>query len=147
VHAGVRRCWCAGWCCACRGDVVLVCWMGAIVHAGARWCWCAEWAMLVVPVAGNKRLRLLSHVGVPFWPCLPCCLHVPGPHLTWHRPTSLARLLALKGQHPDAKLVVGNSEVCASVCRCVPVCAGVCQCVPVCAKPGLGDHPRATRKV
>lgn len=27
------------------------------------------------------------------------------------RPTSLAALLALKQQHPDAKLVVGNTEV------------------------------------
>jgi xanthine dehydrogenase/oxidase len=28
-----------------------------------------------------------------------------------YRPTSLAALLALKQQHPDAKLVVGNTEV------------------------------------
>jgi xanthine dehydrogenase/oxidase len=31
--------------------------------------------------------------------------------LTWHRPTSLSRLLELKAQHPTAKLVVGNTEV------------------------------------
>eukprot|EP00850_Spirogloea_muscicola_P006424 SM000030S11433 [mRNA] locus=s30:612063:618646:- [translate_table: standard] len=29
----------------------------------------------------------------------------------WHRPVSLAELLALKARHPKAKLVVGNSEV------------------------------------
>ena len=29
----------------------------------------------------------------------------------WFRPTSLAALLELKGKHPAAKLVVGNSEV------------------------------------
>eukprot|EP00967_Tisochrysis_lutea_P097371 scaffold142983_cov22-Tisochrysis_lutea.AAC.3 len=34
-----------------------------------------------------------------------------GPRLTWYRPTSLARLLQLKAEHPNAKLVVGNTEV------------------------------------
>lgn len=29
----------------------------------------------------------------------------------WHRPTSLAELIQLKGQHPDAKIVVGNTEI------------------------------------
>jgi xanthine dehydrogenase/oxidase len=38
-------------------------------------------------------------------------LHLPGKHATWHRPTSLASLLALKAEHPEAKLVVGNTEV------------------------------------
>lgn len=32
-------------------------------------------------------------------------------HCCHFRPTSLAALLALKRQHPDAKLVVGNTEV------------------------------------
>jgi len=38
-------------------------------------------------------------------------LCMPGPRLTWYRPTSLARLLQLKAEHPNAKLVVGNTEV------------------------------------
>uniref|UniRef100_A0A1I8GP54 FAD-binding PCMH-type domain-containing protein n=1 Tax=Macrostomum lignano TaxID=282301 RepID=A0A1I8GP54_9PLAT len=31
--------------------------------------------------------------------------------VTWHRPVSLERLLQLKSEHPEAKLVVGNSEI------------------------------------
>ncbi|KAF5838823.1 molybdopterin binding aldehyde oxidase/xanthine dehydrogenase [Dunaliella salina] len=42
---------------------------------------------------------------------VPTELCMPGPRLTWHRPTSLARLLQLKAEHPYAKLVVGNTEV------------------------------------
>ncbi|GFR49634.1 hypothetical protein Agub_g11707 [Astrephomene gubernaculifera] len=38
-------------------------------------------------------------------------LTMPGPVLTWHRPSSLDRLLALKAAHPAARLVVGNTEV------------------------------------
>ena len=30
---------------------------------------------------------------------------------TWYRPTELKHLLELKQQHPDARLVVGNTEV------------------------------------
>ena len=30
---------------------------------------------------------------------------------TWYRPTTLDELLELKQQHPDARLVVGNTEV------------------------------------
>ncbi len=33
------------------------------------------------------------------------------PSLRPHRPTSKASLLALKAEHPEAKLVVGNTEV------------------------------------
>lgn len=50
-------------------------------------------------------------------PCNLCTAHVaygvflPGPKLTWHRPTSLDELLELKAAHPAAKLVVGNTEV------------------------------------
>ena len=29
--------------------------------------------------------------------------------VTWYRPTSLADLLSLKAQHPDGRLVVGNT--------------------------------------
>jgi len=31
--------------------------------------------------------------------------------LTWYRPTTLDQLLRLKCQHPDAKIVTGNTEV------------------------------------
>lgn len=29
----------------------------------------------------------------------------------WHRPTALSELVALKGRHPEAKIVVGNTEI------------------------------------
>ncbi|EFJ45339.1 hypothetical protein VOLCADRAFT_63971 [Volvox carteri f. nagariensis] len=38
-------------------------------------------------------------------------LAMPGPVVTWHRPATLEQLLELKSVHPDAKLVVGNTEV------------------------------------
>lgn len=38
-------------------------------------------------------------------------LALPGAIATWHRPTTLAGLLALKKAHPDARLVCGNTEV------------------------------------
>ena len=38
-------------------------------------------------------------------------LTLPGANTTWHRPATLAGLLALKKAHPDAKLVCGNTEV------------------------------------
>ena len=38
-------------------------------------------------------------------------LDSPGPVARWLRPTSLAALLALKREHPAAKLVIGNTEV------------------------------------
>jgi xanthine dehydrogenase/oxidase len=38
-------------------------------------------------------------------------LHLPGLKATWHRPTTLQRLFEIKAQHPEAKLVVGNTEV------------------------------------
>ncbi|KAG7306042.1 hypothetical protein JYU34_008617 [Plutella xylostella] len=34
-----------------------------------------------------------------------------GKQVTWYRPTELKTLLKLKTQHPDAKIVVGNTEV------------------------------------
>lgn len=42
---------------------------------------------------------------------LPAELVLKGPRCDWYRPLSLGRLLALKAQHPHAKLVVGNTEV------------------------------------
>lgn len=38
-------------------------------------------------------------------------LEIPGPVATWYRPLSLEKLLSIKAEHPDAKIVVGNSEV------------------------------------
>ena len=38
-------------------------------------------------------------------------LEIIGPVATWYRPLTLDRLLALKSQYNDAKLVVGNTEV------------------------------------
>ncbi|XP_050304553.1 xanthine dehydrogenase-like [Anthonomus grandis grandis] len=38
-------------------------------------------------------------------------LKIEGPKVTWHRPTSLKKLLELKQEYPEAKIVVGNSEV------------------------------------
>jgi xanthine dehydrogenase/oxidase len=41
----------------------------------------------------------------------PAELHLPGAAATWRRPLTLARLLELKAAHPEAKLVVGATEV------------------------------------
>ena len=38
-------------------------------------------------------------------------LRLEGDGCTWHRPVSLAGCLALKASHPQAKIVVGNSEL------------------------------------
>eukprot|EP00051_Salpingoeca_urceolata_P010028 m.122205 g.122205 ORF g.122205 m.122205 type:complete len:1330 (+) comp16553_c0_seq4:198-4187(+) len=38
-------------------------------------------------------------------------LAVVGPRTTWHRPTTLERLLELKRDCPDARIIVGNTEV------------------------------------
>lgn len=38
-------------------------------------------------------------------------LLLKGKRVTWYRPTSLAQLLAVKRDSPDAKLVLGNTEV------------------------------------
>ena len=42
---------------------------------------------------------------------IPASLTLPGPATTWHRPTTLTRLLSLKKAHPEARLVGGNTEV------------------------------------
>lgn len=34
-----------------------------------------------------------------------------GERVTWYRPTSLSKLLELKATYPDAKLVIGNTEI------------------------------------
>lgn len=34
-----------------------------------------------------------------------------GPRLTFYRPTTLKELLRLKKLHPEAKIVIGNTEV------------------------------------
>ena len=36
-------------------------------------------------------------------------LALEGPVAAWHRPSTLAGLLALKAKHPDAKIVAGNT--------------------------------------
>jgi xanthine dehydrogenase/oxidase len=41
----------------------------------------------------------------------PAELHLPGAAATWRRPLTLERLLELKAAHPEAKLVVGATEV------------------------------------
>ncbi|KAJ8605889.1 hypothetical protein CTAYLR_000597 [Chrysophaeum taylorii] len=56
----------------------------------------------------------IEECGAP--PCVPEFrnseeLEVKGKASTWHRPTTLARVLALKRQFPDAKLITGNTEV------------------------------------
>ena len=38
-------------------------------------------------------------------------LYFKGESVEWHRPVTLEELLQLKSQYPDAKIVVGNSEV------------------------------------
>ncbi|KAL6258955.1 hypothetical protein P5V15_008880 [Pogonomyrmex californicus] len=38
-------------------------------------------------------------------------LIVKGKNITWYRPTNLKTLLALKEQYPNAKIVVGNTEI------------------------------------
>jgi xanthine dehydrogenase/oxidase len=44
-------------------------------------------------------------------------LRFEGPRVEWHRPTSLHHLLALRLQHPGAKIVVGNTELGIEVAR------------------------------
>jgi xanthine dehydrogenase/oxidase len=38
-------------------------------------------------------------------------LIIKGKEVTWYRPTSLKELLLLKQQYPNAKIIVGNTEV------------------------------------
>ena len=38
-------------------------------------------------------------------------LDIPGPLAGWYRPLTLEKILSIKAEHPDAKIVVGNSEV------------------------------------
>ena len=38
-------------------------------------------------------------------------LYFKGEFVEWYRPVTLEELLQLKSQYPDAKIVVGNSEV------------------------------------
>ncbi|XP_014488369.1 PREDICTED: xanthine dehydrogenase isoform X2 [Dinoponera quadriceps] len=38
-------------------------------------------------------------------------LIIKGTDVTWHRPTTLKTLLALKDQYPSAKIVIGNTEI------------------------------------
>ncbi|XP_071455101.1 xanthine dehydrogenase/oxidase-like [Hetaerina americana] len=38
-------------------------------------------------------------------------LTVKGPRVTWYRPTTLEQLLLLKHKHPQARIVVGNTEI------------------------------------
>ncbi|KAH7618960.1 putative Xanthine dehydrogenase 1 [Nannochloris sp. 'desiccata'] len=38
-------------------------------------------------------------------------LYIPGPVAAWYRPLTLRKLLEIKNENPDAKLIVGNSEV------------------------------------
>ena len=39
----------------------------------------------------------------------PAELRIEGPQCTWYRPLTLDSLLAIKAEHPAAKLVVGNT--------------------------------------
>eukprot|EP01034_Spumella_vulgaris_P037266 gene37266-45984_t len=41
----------------------------------------------------------------------PSVLKIAGPTITWHQPLTLDQLLALKAAHPEARLIVGNTEV------------------------------------
>ena len=41
----------------------------------------------------------------------PAALRFQSPKMVWYRPVSLPALLALKAQHPEARLVAGNTEV------------------------------------
>lgn len=41
----------------------------------------------------------------------PSAVSIVGETVTWHSPTSLSGLLALKAAHPDARIVAGNTEV------------------------------------
>lgn len=41
----------------------------------------------------------------------PAPLVFKGDRITWHRPSTLAEFLALKKAYPDAKIIVGNTEV------------------------------------
>ncbi len=84
---------------------------------------CAETALIVAmtnpPPPPNTHTHthhshhLLPAVEPIFPPELrkrvPAELALPGPRCDWYRPLSLARLLAIKAQHPHAKLVVGNT--------------------------------------
>ena len=41
----------------------------------------------------------------------PSAVSIVGETVTWHSPTSLPELLALKANHPEARIVAGNTEV------------------------------------
>eukprot|EP01025_Chloroclados_australasicus_P046435 TRINITY_DN5123_c0_g1_i6.p1 TRINITY_DN5123_c0_g1~~TRINITY_DN5123_c0_g1_i6.p1 ORF type:complete len:1400 (-),score=162.31 TRINITY_DN5123_c0_g1_i6:601-4416(-) len=41
----------------------------------------------------------------------PTSLELPGQRCSWYRPITLSQLLELKASHPQAKIVVGNTEV------------------------------------
>eukprot|EP00752_Nemacystus_decipiens_P001718 g1661.t2 len=41
----------------------------------------------------------------------PSAVSIVGEDVTWHCPTSLSDLLALKAEHPEARIVAGNTEV------------------------------------
>ena len=38
-------------------------------------------------------------------------LYFKGEKVEWYRPTSLKQLVELKSKYPDARLVIGNTEV------------------------------------
>lgn len=41
----------------------------------------------------------------------PSAVSIVGETVTWHCPTSLPELLRLKAEHPEARIVAGNTEV------------------------------------
>ena len=44
------------------------------------------------------------------------CRPAAGKFVSWYRPATLAQLLELRTRFPAAKMVVGNTEVCARQC-------------------------------
>ncbi|XP_076621123.1 xanthine dehydrogenase rosy isoform X1 [Colletes latitarsis] len=50
------------------------------------------------------KLQISSHLDEQY-------LIIKGKNVTWYRPRTLSELLSLKDQHPNAKIVVGNTEM------------------------------------
>ncbi|KZC06074.1 Xanthine dehydrogenase [Dufourea novaeangliae] len=50
------------------------------------------------------KLRISSHIDEEY-------LVIRGKSVTWYRPRTLSELLELKSEHPNAKIIVGNTEI------------------------------------
>jgi xanthine dehydrogenase iron-sulfur cluster and FAD-binding subunit A len=62
-----------------------------------------------MPIYANVSTSVMSHQDQDRY--TKHQLVIQGERVTWIRPTSLTELLALKAKYPDARLVIGNTEI------------------------------------